>query len=468
LIVVAIGDDRAVSVEPAGRLAGQRLERDVDGAGQVLVLVFVRGEHLDQLGALLSQPLDLVPIDEPGQAAFQRTLRAALFAAYACLVASLEADVAVVGAGPAGAAAALFAARSGRRVVIFDRARFPRDKVCGEGLLPPGRRILADLGMEAEVIQGGAPSLQGVVIGLAGQTLKAAFPKGETGLGVRRLGFDTLLVDQLVHDPQIEFFPGIAVESVQSGSGTRSVATAAGEVRAHALVIADGLRSNLRRQLGWTRGPAGPHRYGVVGHWRGAFPADPWIRLIIEPGFETYRAPVGPQEHLVALLCGRAEMAVVGAALVDQYRSRVLAAHPDLAAADLEPTVSATGPFRYTASTVAHDGIFLVGDASGFVDPITGEGIASGLAQAQACIRALDHPRPEAVYRRLNRRITRDPRRLTALLLYLVGSTRRAARAMRGLQRVPTAATTLLGINCGYFGFGRVTPREWAALLAGW
>lgn len=382
-------------------------------------------------------------------------------------MASLEADVAIVGAGPVGAAAALFAARSGRRVVVFDRARFPRDKVCGEGLMPPGRRILMDLGVEAEVIQGGAPALEGVVIGLAGRTVKAAFPKGEIGLGVRRLGFDTLLVDRLARDPLIEFLPGVAVERVQPGPDTRSVVTTAGEVRAHAIVIADGLRSTLRRRLGWTRGPAGPHRYGVVGHWRGAFPPDPWIRLTIQPGFETYRAPVGPEEHLVALLCGRAEMAVLGTDLADQYRSRVLVAHPDLEAADLEPAVAATGPFRYAARTVAQDGIFLVGDASGFVDPITGEGMASGLAQAQACIGALDQPRPEAAYRRRHRRLTKDPRRLTALLLYLVGNPGRATRAMRGLQRVPRAATTLLGINCGYFGFGRLTPREWAALLAG-
>jgi len=334
--------------------------------------------------------------------------------------------------------------------------------------MPPGRRILADLGLEGEVIKSGAPEVDGVVIGLAGNTVKARFPNGEMGLGVRRLGFDTLLADRLAIDPQIEFFPGVPVERVQLASGIRSVATAAGEVRANAIVIADGLRSNLRRQLGWTRGPAGPHRYGVVGHWRGAFPPDPWIRLTIEPGFETYRAPVGPQEHLVALLCHRAEMAVIGTALADQYRSRVLAAHPDLEGADLEPTVSATGPFRYGASMVAKEGIFLVGDASGFIDPITGEGMASGLAQARACIRALDDARPEACYRRLHRRITKDPRRLTALLLYLVGSAGRAARAMGGLQRSPAAATTLLGINCGYFGFGRVTPREWAALLAGW
>lgn len=380
---------------------------------------------------------------------------------------SPDADIAVVGAGPAGAAAALFAARSGRRVMVCDRARFPRDKACGEGLMPPGRRILANLGVESEVIRTGAPPIHGVVIGLAAATVTSAFPNGETGLGVRRLRFDAVLVERLSADPGIEFLPEVAVERVERGSGVISLVTSVGEVRAGSVVVADGLRSGLRRQLRWTRGPHGPHRYGVVGHWRGPFPTDPWIRLTVEPGFESYRAPVGPQEHLVALLCDRVQMATIGSDLAGQYRARVLAAHPDLQEADLDGPISAIGPFRYGASTVAQDGIFLVGDASGFVDPITGEGLASGLLQAQAFVRALDHPRPEPEYRRLHRRITRDPRRLTTLVLYLVGSPSRAARAMRGLRRRPAALTTLLGVNLGYWGFGRVMPREWVALLAG-
>jgi len=73
------------------------------------------------------------------------------------MVAAFDADLAVVGAGPAGAVAALFAARRGQRVVVFDRARFPRDKPCGEGLMPGGRAILAELGLEQQAVAAGAP-----------------------------------------------------------------------------------------------------------------------------------------------------------------------------------------------------------------------------------------------------------------------------------------------------------------------
>src|SRR3982074_428791 len=81
----------------------------------------------------------------------------------------IEADVAVVGAGPAGAGAALFAARRGLRVVIVDKHEFPRDKPCGEGLMPSGRMPLRELGLEDGVVAGGAPPLHGIQFGLAGQ-----------------------------------------------------------------------------------------------------------------------------------------------------------------------------------------------------------------------------------------------------------------------------------------------------------
>jgi len=383
-------------------------------------------------------------------------------------MAGLDADVAVVGAGPAGAAAALFAAQSGRRVVVFDRAAFPRDKPCGEGLMPPGPRILAELGLHDAILGTGAPRIDGVVIAAAGQvTEPSAFPRGETGLGVRRLRFDAVLSSRLEQHPLIDYHQGVTVERVVPGRVPR-VVTSVGEVGARAVAVADGLRSNLRRQLGWTRGPRPPHRYGIVGHWHAVLPRDPWIRLTIHSGFETYRAPVGPDEHLVALLCSHDQMASFASGLSQQYRELVLATHPDLEKAELVPGVSAIGPFRHRASTVAGEGIFLLGDASGFVDPITGEGLASGLEQAKAFSQALAHPHPEAEYRRLHRGITRNRWRLTALLVFLASDPRRVARAMRGLNRRASVMPALLGINLGYWGFGRVTPREWVALLAGW
>src|ERR1700694_1101212 len=90
----------------------------------------------------------------PGRAAADRVMPA------------LDADVAVVAAGPAGAAAALFAARRGHRVIVFDKQDFPRDKPCGEGLMPGGRPVLRELDLEDDVVSGGAPLLRGIQFGL--------------------------------------------------------------------------------------------------------------------------------------------------------------------------------------------------------------------------------------------------------------------------------------------------------------
>src|ERR1700747_2499119 len=120
--------------------------------------------------------------------------------------AALDADLVVVGAGPAGAASALFAARNGRRVILIDRERFPRDKPCGEGLMPSGRAPLRALRLEDSLVADGAPPLTGIQFGLAGQRQAAvAFPahRGEqAGLGVRRLEFDQRLGEGAIFDAQ--------------------------------------------------------------------------------------------------------------------------------------------------------------------------------------------------------------------------------------------------------------------------
>src|ERR1700687_2371927 len=112
-----------------------------------------------------------------------------------------DANVAVVGAGPSGAAAALFAARRGLRVIVLDKQDFPRDKPCGEGLMPSGRPALRELGLEDVVLSGGAPPLNSTQCGRVEQPPVAVpFPAhdGEqAGLGIRRLTFDAQLADAI-------------------------------------------------------------------------------------------------------------------------------------------------------------------------------------------------------------------------------------------------------------------------------
>jgi len=386
---------------------------------------------------------------------------------------ALDADLAVIGAGPAGATTALFAARLGHKVVVLDRARFPRDKPCGEGLMPIGRALLMELGLEAGAVAAGAPSFRGIQFGLVGTAPTVvpfpAQPYGGEGLGVRRVDFDALLAEALVAHPLIEFCQETAVRAVKTAPGrTPSVTTTAGELRPRWVAVADGLRSGIRHRLGWTIGPRAPHRYGVVSHWRVDGPVDPWVRITIDRGLEVYEGPVAGSHRLVALLCSQDRMREFAGRLEARYREIVLALRPELHLAEPSGAVTAVGPFRYRAKTVARDGVYLVGDAAGFTDPISGEGLASGMRQARALADALGEPAAERNYRLAHRRLTRDPRRVAELLVFFSRSPARVERGLRGLRHAPNALTNLLGANFGYWGLSRVTPREWVALLSGW
>jgi len=384
----------------------------------------------------------------------------------------IDADVAVVGAGPAGTAAALFAARRGYRVIVVDKQAFPRDKPCGEGLMPGGRPVLRELELEDAIVSGGAPPLHGIQFGLAGQPPVAVpFPEhaGEqAGLGIRRLTFDARLVDALGHDSHIQFHPQTEARDLRRGDGgIASLITAAGEVRARVVVVADGLRSPFRHRLGWTVGPRPPYRYGIVAHWTMDAPVDPWVRITFDHGLEVYEGPVAGNQRMVGLLCYQDRMREFGGRLEARYGEIARALRPALRDADLVGSVSAVGPFWHHASTVAQDRVFLIGDAAGFTDPITGEGIAAGLRQARAFAAALESVNPERTYRQAHRRLTKDPRRVAALFLRLSRTPALVERAMRNHERAPQTLTTLLGIGFGYWGFNRITPREWIRMFSG-
>jgi 2-polyprenyl-6-methoxyphenol hydroxylase-like FAD-dependent oxidoreductase len=338
--------------------------------------------------------------------------------------------------------------------------------------MPSGRPALRELGLEEDLVSGGAPPLMGIQFGLAQQPPVAVpFPehRGEqAGLGIRRLTFDARLVDAVSHHPQIQFCPQTEARDLRTDDeGSPTVVTPAGEMRARFVVVADGLRSAFRHRLGWTLGPKPPHRYGIVAHWAIDAPLDPWVRITFDQGLEVYEGPVAGNQRMVGLLCYQDRMREFGGRLAARYREVALALRPALRDAELVGPVSAVGPFWYRASTVARGGVFLIGDAAGFTDPITGEGVAAALRQARAFAAALESPNPEGAYRQAHRRLTKDPRRVASLLLRLSRTPALVERAMRSHQRAPHTLTTLLGIGFGYWGFDRITPREWVRMFSG-
>ncbi|UNX54774.1 NAD(P)/FAD-dependent oxidoreductase [Georgenia sp. TF02-10] len=335
-------------------------------------------------------------------------------------------DLVVAGGGPAGLATALHAARAGMSVVVREPRTGTIDKACGEGLMPGAVTRLARLGVDPP----GQP-LRGIRYQSGAVRAEARFP-GPPGRGVRR----TVLHEALraaVADAGVVTEPR-AVREVD----LRADGVVVDGTPARYLVAADGLHSPLRRHLGLDAPARGRRRYGLRRHVAVA----PWTDLVEvhwSAHAEAYVTPVGPAEVGVAVLTSRrlpyAEHLLAFPALADRLRG--------------EPTsaVRGAGPLRQRARRRVAGHVLLVGDAGGYVDALTGEGISLALAQAEAAVAAMVAGRPgdyEAAWRRIGRRY----RLLTEALLAASGpaALRRAlVPAARALPPVFDAAVGELG-----------------------
>jgi 2-polyprenyl-6-methoxyphenol hydroxylase-like FAD-dependent oxidoreductase len=389
----------------------------------------------------------------------------------------LETEIAVVGCGPAGATTALLLARRGHRVTVLDRAHFPRDKACGEGLMPPGVAVLRRLGLYDAVLATGARPLLGVTYQHAGGrvTASARFPRptsGEQapGLGIRRTTFDAVLVDALRREPNVRLLEGVRVTGLMRDTSgeVAGVTTADGAVSAEVVVGADGLHSGVRSWAGLgTRGPL-RGRYGLAGHWRVDVRDRSAITVTFCDGHEWYEAPVGPDLLLVSVL-NEASRPHINART---YAGAARAAIPAIRDAELVAGPLGAAQFRQRARAVATGHVFLVGDAAGYDDPTTGEGLAIGMLLGERLAlrihkaRTGQTPPVEAVhrYRADHARLVRDRHRLTQLGLLMARTPWLSRRAVAAAATDPRALGKLLGINCGYQTFGALTPRDWLSL----
>ena len=373
----------------------------------------------------------------------------------------------VVGAGPIGSALAIALARGGREVLLLDRSTFPRDKPCGEGLMPLGAQVLAELGIDLD--REGFPRLLGVEYRLGGAGAGAAFApfRGRPGHGVRRDRFDALLLGRSEATAGVRVETGCEVTGLTETARGVSVETARGTIEADVVIAADGLRSSIRRLMGWDR-PAGGARFGLVGHLAAPAAAPDRVAITLLPGIEVYSAPSGCGETLVAVLGPRGALRRSPESVADAYRRLVETAHPELAGA-AATRVTGAGPFRVSPARVASNRVFLAGDAAGFIDPLTGDAMAAGLAGARHLAEVLAaNPADPALAAAAHRQFlaAQHRRRLvvTSLALFLTGSPAWARRAVSGTARRPSALQALVEVNGGTRGLRGVGLRDWAAL----
>ncbi|MGI8553049.1 MAG: NAD(P)/FAD-dependent oxidoreductase [Dehalococcoidia bacterium] len=398
-----------------------------------------------------------------------------------------EFDAIVVGAGPAGASFATYLGRSRHRVLLLDAAGFPRDKPCGEGIMPAGVPVLRELGVLQQLEHAGAQPIHGVRYSLPdGRTARAGFPSPPAGpgngLGLRRLALDKILVERARSEATVHFLEGRRVTSIRRCDSIWLVRTAQNEMyHAPLLLGADGYRSTVRKLLGWQRGP-NSGRYGVVGHFTlspdGLARFGPDVHVVLRPGIETYAAPVGPRQALVAVLGDRRVMRTLAGNLAGGYQRLILSdpvLGPLLRQCAPDPRVTACGPFGVGATRVFGDGTILIGDAAGFRDPITGEGLARSLQGARLAASVADNALRSgsvaahglAPYADALKQLTRDSDRLTRLALLLCSSPWISRLAMSGMRRDPDLLPRLLGVAAGSWGFGALSARNWLGLTVG-
>ncbi|WP_414938193.1 NAD(P)/FAD-dependent oxidoreductase [Amycolatopsis sp. cmx-11-51] len=329
-------------------------------------------------------------------------------------------DVVVVGGGPAGLAVALGCAREGLDVVVCEKRAGVIDKACGEGLMPGAVRALAALGVDPP----GHP-IRGITYRQGSTIVRAAFRVG-AGKGVRRTALHNALRTE-VDRQGVPILPIAVAEVTQHDDHVR-----AGELRARYLVAADGLHSPLRALTGLakpgTASSTGTPRWGLRRHYA-LPPGTDTVEVTWAARSEAYVTPVGPDTIGVAVLSS------VRGGFTEQ-----LAAFPELAArlAGAEPvsSVRGAGPLRQRTSNRVAGRVLLVGDAAGYVDALTGEGLAVSLATAAELVRCLRADRP-ADYDRAWKQASRRSRWLTETLLWARGRPALAPLIVPAAARAP-------------------------------
>ena len=315
-------------------------------------------------------------------------------------------DVIIVGAGPAGSVAATVLARAGARVRLMDRATFPRDKLCGDTVNPGTLSLFRGLGLARFVEETGL-RIDGMrVTGPGGVTIEGRYPGSLHGRAILRRDLDWALVQEALA-AGVQFESAVAVRRaiVVEAAGPKQSVTgvaigvngAERELQARVTLAADGRRSTLAFALGLLRHPARPRRWAIGAYFENASGLSSLGEMHVRRGRYIGVAPVpGGIANVCVVVPSRAGDAALRdpASLLRTELARDPLLCDRFADARLIQPPVVLGPLAVDVVAGTFDGLLLAGDAAGFIDPITGDGlrfaVRGGMLAAEAALEALD------------------------------------------------------------------------------
>lgn len=378
-------------------------------------------------------------------------------------------DVVVVGGGPAGSTVARLLAGQGFGVLLLDEARFPRDKVCGEAVSPGAWRRLEAAGLAPALRNAGAHPLAGMrLVAPDGTAFEGRYGGGSAfGFALPRRVLDKILLDR-ARAAGVEVREGARVTGLErDADAVTGVRVGDHVLRARLVIGADGRRSLVARALGLLREARWPRRFAVRGHWEGVPGLTPFGEMHVGGGGYCGVAPLGGDRANVAFVLPQGAMMAAGGGLEAFYRAQLPAwprLWPRLAGARLLEPPRALGPLALESRGAWAPGVLLVGDAAGFFDPFTGEGIAAALQGAELAAEigeaALAGRASLHDYGRAHRALVRRKFLFNRAVQALITRETVANLAARMLQTLPAAADALVGVAGDLFPEGdRVSCR---------
>jgi len=341
------------------------------------------------------------------------------------------ADLVIAGGGPAGLATAIQARLLGLDVVVLDPGTPPIDKACGEGLMPDGAEVLSSLGVDLDGIEN--RPFRGVRYVDGNLRAEGRFP-GAPGLGIRRTVLHGALSDRAA-EVGADLRWGCRVSGLAEGGFTTDGGTVAGRW----LVGADGRTSRVRKWAGLDGRRAKRRRVGLRRHYA----IEPWsdlVEVFWRDGCEAYTTPVGDR------LVGVAMLSAGQMSDFDELLAGFPELHKRLLGAPVASTDRGAGPLEQRCRRVTSGRLALVGDAAGYLDAITGEGLALAFHQAGAVVEAIARG-DLAPYRSAHRRIVRYPTAVTRLLLEVERRPVLRRRVMCSLAKDSTLMSRFLALK---------------------